>query len=912
MSEHRRKPPRSRSRRAAPSSRRAAPRHGGNEAAPGPETTTPLSSVTPERPYGSRAEARRAMRRGGHGRRRAGSGAEGVVAGAAVGGRRRRAAPPQRKRFIDYPRSDYRGLRRWVPSWRQVLGTAITFVGVIIGLVGIAYAMLDIPKANELALSQSNVYYWADGSQMVTTGGDGTNRVNVELADIPTACQDAAVSAENSTFWEDSGIDPLGIARAVVNMARGGEVQSGSTITQQYVKNMYLTQDQTLTRKFKELLLSVKVGTTMEKEEILEGYFNTSYFGRGAYGIQAAAQAYYAKDANELNGSECAFLTALLKGSAVYDPYASGNGEEPDQELLQNAKERWSWILDRRVEVGTLSASKRATYTEFPMPRKPTAAMNMEGQVGYMVSMVDSYLENNGILTEEQLAAGGYHIHTTFQKDKMDAMENAVEKIKDQYLDPENREEDRHVQFGGASVVPGDGAIVAIYGGENYLEHYTNNADNPGAQVGSTFKPFVLAAAMRDGIRDPDGDSEQSRSERTQVSLDSVYRSEDGLLIRNYDGSVWHGEDEETGEQTTLRQNNFEGGSYGDITLLEATEVSANSSFVQLGMDVGPATVKDAAEDAGLLESTLGPADDTVPSFSLGVSTPGPMRMASAYSTFAAGGEQNDPYSVTKVENSSRTIYEHEQESEQPFSSAVASNVNKALVGVVEDGSGAAAQELGKTAAGKTGTTDDNKSAWFVGYTSNLSTAIGMWRKADSKEDLSEDETMGFMSMYGTAGKEKINGGSLPTEIWTEYMKEATAGDPDEDFGKAQDIGETVYGGGASSPEPEPTTPEETTQPTETVVPDDTETATPDPTPTETTEEPTPTATDTCSEWDTTCSTGGTDTGGTDTEGSDTGADTGGTDTGGTDTSGSDTSGNSEGNSSSSGGSIFGRGRDPG
>ncbi|MGP4109682.1 transglycosylase domain-containing protein [Streptomyces sp. 4N509B] len=906
MSEHRRKPPQSRGRRAAPpSGRRAAPAPRAEKPAPPP----PPPGATPERPYGSRAEARRAAQRAGGGRRRAASAAEGVAGGA---GRRRRAAPPRKKRFIDYPRSGYTGLRRWVPSWKQVLGSTLTFMGMLIGLVGVAYAMVEIPDENTLALSQSNTYYWADGSQMVTSGGEGgLTRQNVEITDIPAACQEAAIVAENDTFWDDPGIDPIGIGRAVLNMARGGDVQSGSTITQQFVKNTYLSQEQTLSRKARELLLSIKVGAEYTKEDILAGYFNTSYFGRGqTYGIQAAAQAYYGKDASELNASQCAYMATLLNGAGNYDPFVNG-GDEPDQEILEAAEDRWSWVLDRRVDVGTLSQAERSEYDTFPMPNPMTPSQEKAGQIGYLTLLADNYLMNNDILSEDELARGGYRIHTTFDKELVGHMESAVQQVMDEYIDPEARDEDRFVQFGGASVVPGDGAIVAIYGGEDYLQHYVNNADSPMAQVGSTMKPFVIAAALRDGIRNPDEGPDQGEEDRTPISLDSVYRSEDGLLIRNYDGTVWEGQDEETGETIRLRQANFEGDSQGDITLWEAMEVSANSPMVQLGMDIGPDMVAEAAVDAGLLEDSLGPHTDRVPSFALGVSTPGPIRMASAYATFAAHGEQADPYSVTLVENATGTVFEHEgsdfDQTEEAFEPDVADTVSEALARVVENGSGQGAQEIGIPSAGKTGTTDDNKSAWYVGYTPELSTAIGMWRMPESREDLAEGEEMGFMSMYDTAGLDRINGGSLPLEVWVNFMKEATAGHDAEEFRDVPDFGEVVYGGGATAPEPDlPVTPPDQDEPDPSSDPTEEESPDPDPTDTADPTSPEPDPTETCY-WN--CETGGTDEGADEgttegesegtsegtTEGTDEGADTG-------------TSEGNEGSSGDSGGWIIGGG----
>ena len=802
MSEHRRKQPPSRGRRAAASSG-----HRAGPPPPPPPGAGAAPGATPDRPYGSRAEARRAAQRGG--RRRAGRAAEGA-------GRRRRQQPPRKKRFIDYPRSGYSGLRRWLPSWKQVLGTAMGFFALLIGLVGIAYAMIDIPAENEIAIQQSNVYYWADGTQMVQDAENGVNRQNLSLDEIPLDMQDSVVAAENASFWTDSGIDLMGIGRAVVNMARGGEVQSGSTITQQYVKNMYLSQDQTITRKAREILLSIKVGASVSKEEILQGYLNTSYYNRGAYGIQAAAQAYYGIDAKDLNASQCAFLTTVLKGPALYDPYNNVTGEW-DEDNARRAEERWAWVLQRRTEV-TIEG-RRMSQEEyqhwidegFPEPNEPTPSQQKAGQIGYLVQLADNYITAHTDLTQEDLDRGGFQIHTTFDRTMVDQLVDAVESVQDEYIHPEERDADRHVQFGGAVVEPGDGAIRAIYGGPDWTEHFTNNADDPHAQVGSTFKPFALAAALSTGIRDPEGGPEQDADERIVISPESVYPGNDETLIETYDGSVWHGEDE-NGNEIELRQNNDMDENPGDVTLRQAMEISANVPFVQLNMDIGPAKVRDAAIAAGLSESSLVEANDTVPTFVLGVSHPGPIRMASAYATFAASGEQNDPYSVTSFDNDGRGLHwEHEDSPTQAFDSEVADTVTDVLRDVIESPEGTAhrAAELGIPVAGKTGTTDDNKSAWFIGYTRELSAAIGMWRAPDDESELTDEEKEegvqvgDFLSMRGVGGLDqgRISGNSLPLSVWINFMEQATQGLANEDFPEPpDDLGVIYCAHGATGP----------------------------------------------------------------------------------------------------------------
>ncbi|MFJ9675142.1 transglycosylase domain-containing protein [Streptomyces sp. NPDC101221] len=719
--------------------------------------------------------------------------------------------------MIDYPRYDRYGWRRWVPSWRLVSGLCIAFFGCLVGAAGIAYAMVSVPVIDESATAQNNVYYWADNTQMVATGGD-RNRQSVDLSQIPKAMRNAVISQENKTFYTDSGIDPKGIARAVFNMAKGGETQGGSTITQQYVKNAMLNdQSQTISRKVKEIFVSIKVGAEEPKDKILEGYLNSAYYGRGAYGIQAAARAYFNVDAVDLNPGQCAFLSAMLKGATYYDPAGSVSidpAATPDANK-KRAHSQMQDTLDKMVEYGHLNQAERAKYTELPTTQHPQSNAKLGGQIGYLVRLAKSSVLKSGKVTEQQLEKGGYSIYTTFDKKKVDEMEKAVQKVYKEKIDPKKRPEtDTHVQFGGASIDTKTGAIKAIYGGEDATKHFTNNADVTGAQVGSTFKPFVLAAAMKWGVRDPDLGPVQAQDERTIASPKSLYSGKNKLKINNYDGSVWENED---GEQ--WRQENDGQDSVGDppdykIDLREAMRESVNSAYVQLGMDVGLDKVKEAAVDAGLLEDSL--TGSGFPSFSLGISDPSAIRMAGAYATFADSGKQREPYSVTKVTSKDGTIYTHKVEEKQAFTAKVADNVTDVLKTVVEDGTGSNAQLPGREVAGKTGTTDGNKSAWFVGYTPQLSTAISMYRYPD-------DETIKnrtFLEMYGTGGEKKIHGASFPSTIWQDYMSDAVKNLKVEGFPEPEPIGEVVN----DTPSPTPT-------PTPSASASKTEEASPSPTP---------------------------------------------------------------------------------
>ncbi|MDC2957406.1 transglycosylase domain-containing protein [Streptomyces gilvifuscus] len=854
MSEHRRKPPQPQGGGRAAARRGQSGSSSGRRAAPRGATGSPADyglgqqPVEEERPYSGRAEARRAAQRSTGSRRRAPEPARGGRRGAPPGGPGRgRAAPPGKKRIIDYPRAGKYGAARWVPSWKLVTGLFIGFFGSMVAAAGIAYAMVGVPDLAKTATAQNNVFYWSDGSEMVATGGE-TNRQIVNLSQIPKEMQYAVISQENKTFYTDSGIDPKGIARALFNMARGGETQGGSTITQQYVKNAMLAdQSQTVSRKFKEILVSIKVGSTMKKDEIMQGYLNSAYYGRGAYGIQAAARAYFNKDAVDLDPGQCAFLAAMLKGATYYDPAGATSFDEAatPQANQKRALAQMQNTLDKMVQYGHLSASERAKFTTLPKWQNPRSNNKLSGQVGYLVDLAKAYLVNKKILTSDQLETGGYSIYTTFDKKKVKQLQTAVTNIQKANIKPKQRPKtDTHVQFGGASVDPTSGAIEAIYGGEDATKHFTNNADSTGAQVGSTFKPFVLAAAMKWGVRDPEGPEEQPQDERTQVSPKSLYSGKNKLKIKEYNGDFW--KDDKGKEWLQTNDGNESLGNPPDyrIDLREAMQFSVNSAYVQLGMDVGLDKVKESAEDAGILPGSL--AGTSFPSFSIGISDPSAIRMAGAYATFASSGEQRDPYSVQKVTSRDGTVYSHKVVSKEAFTPQVADNVTDVLKTVVDKGTGTSARLTGRQVAGKTGTTDGNKSAWFVGYTPQLSTAITMFRLDDNEKNKQRE----FLEMYGTGGQEKIHGASFPAEIWHDYMEQALKGQQAKDFPTPEPIGEIVND--VPSPTPSITPSETVTSPT------------PSPTPSETLTSPSPSPSESCKfSWQ--CSTnGGTDTGGTD------------------------------------------------
>ncbi|WP_371498286.1 penicillin-binding protein [Kitasatospora sp. NBC_00374] len=727
---------------------------------------------TAQQPRMSRAEMRKqGQKKGGRGDQTGPSGNAGTAG---------KSGKPGKKRFIDYPRFGKSGFRRWVPSWKLVLSLFLIFFGSGVAAVGAAYQMTPIPKLNDLVHEQNNIYYWADGTEMTRKGT--TNRQIVELANISRPAQDAVIAAENESFREDSGVDPKGIARAVYKMATGGETQGGSTITQQYVKNAYLSQDQTLTRKMKEFFITLKINGQLSKDDILTGYLNTAWYGRGATGIQAGAQAYYGVDAKDVNVCQGAMLAALLKGATVYDPSLSEGNRK-------NMQERWTWILGRMVATKKLTQADRdACGPEFPKPIERKAPANMNGEVYYLVDTVNKYLTNKdpNPISQQMLDKGGYSIYTTFEKDKVEQLKKAVDDVQAESLKPDKREADKFVQVGAASVRPGDGALVALYGGPGIeAGHYSNNADSTGIPVGSTFKPFVLATAMQTGVVT----QTDNQGKPKRINSASKYLADDNSEIHKSDGSPAIGDDGKPYHQRNDSRN-----SPGYVSLKTAMQYSYNVPFVQLGQDVSGKAVEELVLKLGLRKESLNPSSTLT--YPLGTSRPSSIRMASAYSVFAARGQQTDPYSVTKVLKDGKELPGFTKpQAKAVLDQAVADNITDVLENVAKAGTGIKTNALGRPVAGKTGTTDAGTSAWWVGYTPQLSTAVGMWRE--------EPGTSKLLSLNGTAGHESVHGGDFPTDIFTRYMKAALNGQPKMDFPTPEPIGEEVDSSGAPvSPSP--------------------------------------------------------------------------------------------------------------
>ncbi|MFE2933580.1 transglycosylase domain-containing protein [Streptomyces sp. NPDC059278] len=648
----------------------------------------------------------------------------------------RKSPRARRPRRPDYPRAGRRGWRRWVPSWRLVLGSVLMVTATLVTVVGIAYARTDIPEdLNAFATQQDTVYYWADGTPMARTGW--VSRQEMPLSKIPEHVRWAVLAAENADFYSDHGISAQGITRALWRTVGDGDTQGGSTITQQYVKNVYLSQDQSFSRKFTEMLLAVKLDSRLSKDKILQEYLNTSWFGRGTYGLQRASQAYYGKEVTQLNASEGAFLASLLKGASLYDPAVRPSNHE-------RAVERWRWTLDRMVEIGRLSPAERATYTTFPEPKPPHRSNSTGGQNGYLVQLAESYAKRAGHISDARFDLGGYQIYTTFEKPRMTALTRSVRDA-GKALDPKRRKADRSVRF-GASTVAADGRILAVYGGPDFEKQAFNESNAGTVPAGSAFTPFVYAAGLQHGV------THERNGPRSTVTPATEYDGDDDTPVMTPEGPYW-----DRGGKMVKGDNDGDE-SFGRISLHDAMAKSVNSPFLQLGMDTGLKLVRSTAEASGLLPSSFGPP---VPAFAMGNSTPSAIRMADAYGTFAARGVHTDPYSVGKVTRNGEPVRLDLPKPRRAVRSDVADEITRSLTRPGAPG----AAFVGPVAV-KAGTTEDDTARWHVGYSPTASTAVVVYRM-----DLTK--SLAPLPLKGLAGGPEDDG-KLPALIWNTYTEAMT------------------------------------------------------------------------------------------------------------------------------------------
>ena len=638
-----------------------------------------------------------------------------------------------------------------------VVVLAAFFLG-FVGLIGTVYAAARIPLPQDTANAQATIIEYADGSRLGQIAKE--NRVDIPLSDVPPHVRDAVLAAEDRGFYEHSGISFSGIMRAVYQDVRGGGAkQGGSTITQQYARNAYLSQERTFARKFREAIIAVKLERKHSKDEILEWYLNTIYFGRGASGIEAASRTYFGVPAKRLTLEQGAVLAALIRSPEGGDP-----GLEPEL-----AKRRWEGVLDGMVETKTLSPEDRAK-AKYPKIRERKAAGSGgggDGPLGHIREAVKAELLRNGF-TESEISTGGLRVRTTIDKRRQDAAVKAVHDIlKDPKTDP---------NAALVAVEPGTGKVVAMYGGrdwgaKNVRKSFINWATQP-RQPGSAFKPFVLAAALDDGI-----------------SLRSRFGGKSPQTFGTY------------------TVENFDDKSFGQIDLIEATANSVNTVYVPLGLEVGVDDVMDMTHRLGIPEEVDCKANRDASLF-LGTCDQTPADMAAAFATFADNGQASGWHLVESVRTAKgKRVHQAKVDKSEALSEGAAADAIHAMRAVVENGSARAAQ-IGRPAAGKTGTAQDNTNAWFTGFVPQLSTSV--WMGYEVRDDNGSGKR-GIPPMRNLYGFGEITGGSLPARIWQAFMAAALEGVPVENFPPP------VFGGTAKNATPSSSpTPSETPTPTPT------------------------------------------------------------------------------------------------
>ena len=641
---------------------------------------------------------------------------------------------------------------RWLPGWRFLLGSFLLLVAALATGFIVAYSVIKVPEPSEFAQAQSTSVYYADGVTEMGTFAE-VDRTIIDTTTLPQYVGNAVVASEDRTFWTNSGVDPKGIVRALWNNLRGGATQGASTLTQQYIKNYYVDTTSSYVGKFQQAIMAIKIDRELSKEQILGSYLNTVYFGRGAYGIEAASQAFFGHPASEMTIAESALLAGILPAPSAWDPAI-----DPEQ-----AASRFERVLDLMLEDGHI------TQAEHDAAVMPETIANDDAEVyggpnGYLLQMVRAELQADAGLSAEQIDTGGYTIVTTIDKTKQDAAVAAVANL------PEGHSENLRAAL--VSIDSATGGIVALYGGSDYLTNQVNAATDAVAQAGSTFKPFALVAALENG--------------------DTLVNGYSGASPMEIDGNTFR---------------NFGNVSYPWSNLIRMTAYSINTSYVQLNRDLGAEVTNEVAVRAGYPSDTIGL--DSYAQNVLGSASPHTIDIATAFATFSAQGVRHDTHIVASVTNSAGSVaYQPSTNGERVFDQGVMADATYAMQKVVEYGSGTTALALGRPVAAKTGSSSDNKSAQFVGYTPQITTAVTLYQTgADGSEE----------SITPWGEYDEITGSTYPADIFTEYMATALADLPVVSFPDRTE-GSYNRGGlyGTAQPIEEATTPAPTEEPTAT------------------------------------------------------------------------------------------------
>ena len=588
------------------------------------------------------------------------------------------------------------------------------------------YVTTDIPQPDKIAMADKTKVYYADGKTEIGSFAE-QNREIINCSVLKPYVGNAIIASENRSFYKDGGIDLKGIGRAIIHNVTSKGRWGGSTITQQYAERYYLGETKTYLGKLHEAILALKIAQTQDKNTVLCNYMNTIYLGRGAYGIQAAAKAYFGVEAKDLTLSQAAMLAGIIPAPSSWDPAI----------MPKEANIRFKRVL-RIMREDKYITSEEYKNAKMPQTINQTKQNMYAGPQGYLLQMVRSELTSGGAFTKEDLDTGGYRIITTIDKAKQDLMFNVASPTAGaRGITPQG------VQTGAMSVNPKDGSIISVYAGDDYLSKPLNNATQALYEPGSTMKPFALIGAIQAG-----------------TSLNTLFNGNTGLKFKGIDKPV----------------NNFANTNWGIINLYKATANSVNTPFMALQEKLGQKGVANTAVMAGLnAQRVNGKNPFTV----LGNDPVHISEIARAYSTIANQGRRPDLHIVSSVKNpDGKEFYRAPTVGKQVFAAADMALAIKAMQGVVQYGTSPEVRGVGKPIAGKSGTANDASACSFVGFTPSVLTVFAIWHPDAQGNPLPVPTFRGYPGGIGYSA-----------HLFTRYMRAALAGTAAEKFPEAKDNG---------------------------------------------------------------------------------------------------------------------------
>lgn len=665
--------------------------------------------------------------------RSAGAGdAAGNGAGNRAGGRNggRNGGSARRPYNRPYNRRSHRRIQKNFRTKHPILFWAliVVFTPIILGILTVAwmYVTTDIPQPDKIAMADKTKVYYADGKTEIGSFAE-QNREIINCSVLKPYVGNAIIASENRSFYKDGGIDLKGIGRAIIHNVTSKGRWGGSTITQQYAERYYLGETKTYLGKLHEAILALKIAQTQDKSTVLCNYMNTIYLGRGAYGIQAAAKAYFGVEAKDLTLSQAAMLAGIIPAPSSWDPAI----------MPKEANMRFKRVL-RIMLKDKYITSEEYKNAKMPQTINQTKQNMYAGPQGYLLQMVRSELTNGGAFTKEDLDTGGYRIITTIDKAKQDLMFNVASPTAGaRGITPQG------VQTGAMSVNPKDGSIISVYAGDDYLSKPLNNATQALYEPGSTMKPFALIGAIQAG-----------------TNLNTLFNGNTGLKFKGIDKPV----------------NNFANTNWGIINLYKATANSVNTPFMALQEKLGQKGVANTAVLAGLnAQRVNGKNPFTV----LGNDPVHISEIARAYSTIANQGRRPDLHIVSSVKNpDGKEFYRAPTVGKQVFAAADMALAIKAMQGVVQYGTSPEVRGVGKPIAGKSGTANDASACSFVGFTPSVLTVFAIWHPDAQGNPLPVPTFRGYPGGIGYSA-----------HLFTRYMRAALAGTAAEKFPEAKDNG---------------------------------------------------------------------------------------------------------------------------